>query len=90
MDLKKTITINNLDATTVSDMGKIAQVEGRSRAEVARLLLKAGLRIYRRSGSLLCGYPNCSRKTCCGGEDHAAQILEFRQLRLIEDSGPDH
>ncbi|MDQ5870791.1 MAG: hypothetical protein M3547_01110 [Acidobacteriota bacterium] len=91
MDLKKTLTVTGLSSATDNDIRRIAQVEGRSKTEVARLLIKAGLRIYRRSGSLLCGYPNCSRKTCCGGENHGgAQVLEFRQLRLLDGSGPEH
>jgi hypothetical protein len=87
MEIRKTLSLSLL-SSTLTDIRKIAEVEGRSQAEVLRLLLKAGLRIYRRSGSLLCGYPNCSRKTCCGGEGRTAQIVEFRQLRLIEGERP--
>jgi hypothetical protein len=87
MEIRKTLSLSLL-SSTLTDIRTIAEVEGRSQAEVIRLLLKAGLRIYRRSGSLLCGYPNCSRKTCCGGENHGAQIVEFRQLRLIEGERP--
>ena len=70
------ITVSLADAT-FSELQKIAELEGRHDAEVARLLLKSGLRAYRRGRPLLCGYPKCSRKGCCRGEKERGQLLKF-------------
>jgi len=86
-----TIVRASLPSLEFSDVQRICETTGRSQASVIRLLVRAGLRTYRRSGSLFCGYPNCARKDCCGGEKRkSGELVEFRQLRLLDDAGREH
>ena len=73
---QRRITLS-LGLTAFAEIQAIATYEGRYVAEVARLLLKSGLRSYRRGRPLLCGYPNCTRKNCCGEERANGQLLMF-------------
>lgn len=86
---KVSTSLNRLERT---DIDRICCAIGRPRASVIRLLVRAGLRVYRRSGNLFCGYPNCTRKDCCAGErkGRPAELLEFRQLRLLDPPGSEH
>ncbi len=60
----------------------IARNEGRSVTEVARLLLRGGLRSYERGRPLTCGYPKCTRRGCCGNRKNAPPgvVVPFRIL----------
>ena len=73
---RRRITLSLTEAT-FAEIRAVAEREGRHDAEVGRLLLKSGLRAYRRGRPLLCGYPKCSRKICCRGEKERGQLLTF-------------
>lgn len=66
-----------LRPSIAKEIQRIADLERRSRSEVARLLLLAGLRAYKRGRPLLCGYPDCTRKDCCGGAGCRGKVLTF-------------
>ena len=80
MESRKTLSVSLL-VSTLSEIRRIARDEGRNQSEVARLLLKVGLRSYRRGRPLLCGYPDCTRKDCCGGEALQGRLVTFPTLR---------
>jgi hypothetical protein len=77
---------------------RIAEREGRPTSEVVRLLVQQGLRIYRLgSGSVLCEWPDCNRRTCCApgishsgvSEDPGRDVLPFRIIsRTPRDEPP--
>lgn len=78
METRKRISLT-VFVSLLTEIHQIAELEGRPDAEVVRLLLKAGLRAYRRGRPLLCGYPHCTRKECCGPEVSRGQIINFPQ-----------
>lgn len=91
MESKEKVS-TSLSRLELTDVDRICCAIGRSRASVLRLLVRAGLRVYRRSGNLFCGYPNCTRKDCCAGDrkGRPAELLEFRQLRLLDGGDTEH
>ena len=77
MDVMKSITVL-VFGSMLADIRRIQEVERRrTLAETVRLLLASGIRIHRRTGSLLCGYPDCTRKDCCGGERRPGRLVAF-------------
>jgi hypothetical protein len=76
MELRKTIRIRLL-ISAITEIDNIARVEGRDTADVARALIKSGIRSYKRGRPLLCGYPNCTRKDCCGKSIKGGLVVDF-------------
>lgn len=56
------ITLSSDEESAVT---KIAASQNRTRSEVVHLLIASGLRVFHRRRSLLCGFPNCTRRGCC-------------------------
>ena len=50
----------------IEELTAIAKMEGRSRADVIRLLVRIGMRVYKTKKSLLCAFRDCNRVDCCG------------------------
>ena len=50
----------------IEELAAIAKMEERSRADVIRLLVRIGLRVYKTKRSLLCAFRDCTRVDCCG------------------------
>lgn len=68
----------------LGEISRISDMEGRSRAEVTRLLIRIGLRVYRSKRSLGCGFRDCSRIGCCGGVGQG--LMQRRGIRLVVDN----
>lgn len=79
--MNKRIAIS-LPEKIAEQLDQICGTEHRRPAETARLLLLAGLRMYRRKGSLLCGFPTCTREGCCGGKPG---VRNFRVIKGLSE-----
>ena len=71
-----------VDEWELEEIEKLSRALGYSKAQVVRLLIRLGLREYRRSGRLRCGHYPCGRADCCGGALHPNDIVRDKAGRL--------
>lgn len=69
-----------------ADVVSISQAHGMRTCTAARLLMKLGIRALRQGRGLVCGYDNCTRSKCCGGEPRAvrSKLLRFKVVKSVE------